>query len=193
MAALTAALTALTIGSTVSQFAEQRRQAKTSEVMGDYEAQLYNTNAGLAEMQAADVIARGREAELKVRGGSRQLVGAQRAALAAQGIAIDSGSAADVIENDAMMGELDALTVRNNARREAWGYNVQAAQYRSQGELARVAGRNTAKGLRRQSVNTLLSGAGQLYDVYSSYGHNGVPRTRGDYGRSSYGSSGMLG
>lgn len=193
MAALTAALTALTIGSTVSQFGEQRRQAKTAEVMGDYEAQLYNQNAGLADMQAADAIARGREAELKVRGDSRQLVGAQRAALAAQGIAIDSGSAADVIENDAMMGELDALTVRNNARRAAWGFNVQGEQYRAQGELARAVGRNTAKALRRGSVNTLLSGAGQLYEVYNSYGHNGVSRPRGDYGRSSYGSRGMLG
>lgn len=170
MAALTAALAALTVAGTVNQFAGQRREAKVAQQMGDYEAQLFGQNADLADLQAEDAIARGHEAELKSRGGSRQLVGAQRASLAAQGIDIDTGSARDVVENDAMLGELEALTIRNNARRAAWGFNVQASQYRNQGELARTAGRNTAKALRNQSVSTLLNGAGDLYSIYQSYG-----------------------
>ena len=170
MAALTAALAALTVGSTISQFANQRRDAKTAEQMGNYEAQLYGTNADLAELQAEDAIARGRESEMRARAGTRQLVGSQWAALAAQGISLDTGSALDVVANDAMLGELDALTIRNNARREAWGYQVQATQYRQQGEFARAAGRNTAKSLRNRSVTTLMSGAGDLFNIYQSYG-----------------------
>lgn len=197
MAALTAALAALTIGSTVSRFASDRRDAKTAQQQGDYEAQLYGMNAGLAEEQSRDAIARGHEAELKSRSGSRQLIGSQRAALAAQGIALDSGSAVDVVENDAALGELDALTIRNNAKREAWGFQTQATQYRQQGELARTSGRNTAKALRNRSVSTLLSGAGDLFSVYQSYGKTSAGRTRSssEYGRSTYSgnSYGMLG
>lgn len=192
MAALTAALAALTIGNTVSKFGTDRREAKTAEQMGDYEAQLYGTNADLAELQAADAIARGHESELRSRRGSRQLIGSQRAALAAQGISLDTGSPLDVVENDAALGELDALTIRNNAKREAWGFQTQATQYRSQGEMARTSGRNTAKALRNRSVSTLLSGAGELFNVYQAYGKTSARSsfTPGKVGPDGYGPSG---
>lgn len=170
MAALTAGLAALTVAGTANQFITQRREAKAAEQMGDYEAQLYGMNAEFAELQAEDAIARGRESEFRSRAGTRQLVGAQRVALAAQGISLDTGSPADVIENDMMLGELDALTIRNNARREAWGFQAQAAQYRAHGDMARWAGKRAAKSLRNQSVSTLLSGAGNLFSIYQSYG-----------------------
>jgi hypothetical protein len=176
MAALTGALLGLTALNTIQKFAGDRRNATAAQQQGDYQAGIFGQDASLADQQAADAIARGHEAELKSRGSTRLLTGTQRTDLAAQGIDIGSGSAADIVGQDRALGELDALQIRNNARREAWGYNTQAAQYRSQADMARLAGRNTAAAYRNQSVNTLLSGAGDLFSTYQSFGMNKAPR-----------------
>ena len=177
MAALSTAaligLGATTVAGTYNQYTQQRRGAKALEQHADYEAQLYGMNADLADAQAEDALARGHESELRSRGASRRLVGAQRASLAAQGVDIGTGSPAAVIANDAALGELDALTIRNNARREAWGYRTQASMNRNQGALTRSAGYNSARNLRDASTGTLLSGAGQLFSLYNSYGGGG--------------------
>lgn len=175
MAALTGALMALTALNTVQKFAGDRRAATQAEQQGNYQASLYGTDASLADAQATDAIARGHEAELKSRASTRQLTGSQRASFAAQGLSLDTGSPADVVTDDRSLGELDALTIRNNARREAYGYSTQAAQYRNQGALAQLAGRNTAAAYRNQGTSTLLSGAGDLFNTYQSFGMNGSP------------------
>lgn len=169
MAALsTLALLAMSTANTVGKFADQRRAAGAAERQGNYEGDMLDLNAGLAEQSAADATARGRQAETRQRRGMRQLAGAQRAALGASGVVLDSGSALDVVQNDQALGEFDALTIRNNAAREAWGYTVQADDYRRQAGMTRAAGRDTAKSLRRGSVSTLLSGAGELANIYAS-------------------------
>jgi hypothetical protein len=167
MAALPVML-ALTAANTAQQFAGQRRQATIAEQEGNFQGGQFDTNATLAEGQASDVIARGNQAAGQAIRGGRLLAGSQRAAYAAQGLDASVGSPAQVIANDRQLSELDALTIRNNALREAWGYRTEAASYRAQGNYARMAGRNTAKDLRWQSVGTLLSGAGQLFNTYQS-------------------------
>src|SRR5699024_11069327 len=99
-------------------------------------------NARIAELQAEDAQERGRDAEGRVRVQTRQTIGAQRAALAAQGIDIGDGTAAAIQEDTAYFGELDALTVRNNAALEAFGYRVQGADAWLRGDLAYMEGRN---------------------------------------------------
>lgn len=176
MAALTGALLGLTALKTIQGYASDRRNATTAEQQGNYQAGIYSQDATLADQQAADAIARGHESELRSRAGTRSLVGSQRASMAAQGLSLDTGSPQDVVSNDESLGELDALTIRNNARREAYGFQSQAAQYRSQADIARTAGHNQAAAYKNQSVNTLLSGAGDLFNVYQAYHINKAPK-----------------
>lgn len=169
MAALsTLALLSLSAAKTVGNYADSRRAATATEAQGEFEALQLERNAGYADAQGQDALARGRQAEGAQRRGMRGLAGSQRAALAASGVNIDSGSAADVVENDQQIGELDALTIRNNARREAWGYGVQSSDLRQQAGMVRAGAGNTAAALRRQGISTLLSGAGELANIYSS-------------------------
>lgn len=91
-----------------------------------------NINARLADQQAADALARGQSAEFNSRLRTSQLKGTQTAALAAHGVALDQGSALDVLTSTDVMGAADAATIRDNAAKEAWGDKVQAANYRSQ-------------------------------------------------------------
>lgn len=149
---------ALSAVSTVTNFTSQRRAASAAEAQGRYAADIYGLNASVAEQQAADAIARGQEAETRSRQSTRQLAGHQRAALAANGVDVGVGSSVDIQADTAALGELDALTIRNNARREAWGFQMEAQNDRMQGQLARMGGENAAAELRSRSWSTLLTG-----------------------------------
>ena len=115
------------------------KQGNESKKLADY-------NAGIADAQATDALARGREDEDRFRTDARRIKGTQRAAIAASGVEVDSGSARDIQADAASLGELDALTIRHNAEREAWGFGVDAENSRRQGRNAQSAGRNQAIG-----------------------------------------------
>lgn len=74
--------------------------------------------------------------------------------MAANNIDSSSGSALDLIGETAQFGEEDALSIRANAAREAWGYKVGANDSRNQAKLTKAAGKNKA-------TATLLSTAAQ--------------------------------
>lgn len=191
----TTALLLLTAAKTGSDFIGQRSQASAIEKQGDFESMLYGRNADQAERQAKDAVARGEETAYGITRGAEQLRGAQRAALAASGVDIDSGSAADVQSSDLTLSALDAKRVRLNAAREAAGYTTEAETDRMMGDFARRSGKTAARAIRNQSVVTLLSGVGQLANVYQSApkGFGRTPLPSPDYGASTYGSGGMFG
>lgn len=151
MAALTAALLALTAANTISSAVSQKRQ-------GDFAARAADTNAGLADQQASDAIARGEQDVARSRLGTRQLIGSQRAAIAGNGVDVGSGTSVDLQSDAAGMGALDALTLRNNAAREAFGYKVDAMNSRNDATMTRDA---TSSAVR----STLLTGAANMYGI----------------------------
>lgn len=159
-------LGSLIAAQTANSVVGDRKNAKASKKLGE-------ANADIAEQQAADALTRGDEAVGQVDVNERQLTGGQRASFAAQGIDAGSGSAADVIESDRSLSELDKLTIKRNARREAHGYELQAAAYRKGGQLQ-------AANYGNQAYGTLLQGAGQLLGVYQAFGKtsggSSVPR-----------------
>lgn len=194
----TVAMLALSAAGTANQFIGQRKQAKLIEQQGDYEAMLFGRNAEYAEEQARDALARGQELEHDATRGERQLRGGQRTALAAQGVELDSGSAAHIQANDAALADADRRQIRTNAAREAMGFTRQAEDYRMQGDWARQGAKSQARALRNQSAVTLLTGAADMARSYASgpkrisrAGSTG--RSSSGYGASSYGSRGMFG
>lgn len=116
-------------------------------------------NERIAEMQAKDALARGQEAEALSRQKGKKVRGSQKAALAAQGIRVDYGSAQDIQQETEDISELDALNIRLNAAREAFGYQSQARGFAAEGQQAMRAGRIGA-------LDTLLSGGLKAYDAY---------------------------
>jgi len=107
---------------------------------GRYNAAVAETNAALADMSAQDALARGTAEESRYRMNIRQLQGRQRAAIGSSGIE-RSGTALQALTDTAAIGELDLLTIRNNAAREAFGYRTQGLNYRAQARLDRFSGR----------------------------------------------------
>lgn len=177
MAAFSTALLALSglasLGQGVAGYAASQRNARATRKQGWFEAEQLGRNAAFAEEQASDALKRGAEAEQRSRGETAQLRGTQRASLAASGVDITSGSAAELQGDTTELGELDALMIRNNAAREARGYKFEADEYRRGAQLTLRAAKAQATGYRQQGWTTLLGGA---VGAAQSFGRMRVPR-----------------
>lgn len=145
--ALGTALTIFTIASASYSAYQQVRAGRAQREAGQLErqaaeaqAELTDYNAQVAELQAQDAIERGGDEENRFRAMVRGAIGAQRAGFAAGNIAVGFGSAADVQADAAFLGELDALQIRQNAAREAWGFQVEATDLRRRADIARQEG-----------------------------------------------------
>jgi hypothetical protein len=135
----------------IGSFGSAYSQAQARRAQGDYESKMYELNSRLASLQAEDALRRGGKEAAAHKQKVKQMIGTQRVNLAAQGIEIDEGTALQIQEEAAYMGEIDAMTIKNNAWREAWGYRVQGSQLMAQSQISGIAGRAEAK-------NTLLTG-----------------------------------
>lgn len=160
--ATTAVAGALTAVGQVQQASAQKGQAK-------YQAAVARNNQIMAERAAKDAEERGRVDELNRRIQTRQLIGRQRASLAANGVEVGSGSAIDIISDSALIGEVDALTIRNNAAREAQGFRYQGANYGSEARLYDAQRRNISAALPFAVGGTVLGTAGQVSDQWYNY------------------------
>lgn len=132
-------------------------QAQAAKQQGKYEQSVYESNARMAELEAEEATSRGNREANRVRAKGRAVRGSQRAALAGQGVDVGTGTAADLQLETDTLSEMDALTVQNNAWREAWGYRAEASNLRYQGRFARL-------GAKTQARNTLLTGGVRFAD-----------------------------
>jgi hypothetical protein len=115
-------------------------------------------NARIAENEAVDALSRGSNEEARYRRDIAQLAGAQNAFFGA-GNVTRSGTALDLISDTAYLGEQDALTIRENARRAAEGKRSEAQGLRMQGRLAK---RNS----RFRAGASLLTSGAQAYGYH---------------------------
>ena len=142
------------IGAGISAYGSYQ-QAKNAEKMAE-------RNAQYAELQAQSAIERGGVAERQATLKAIQTMRSQRAAAAANGFSVNSGSPLDSILDTAQEGAQDALIVRSNAETEAWGYRQQAGNYRAQGEIDSIAGKTAALGSLVSSVGGISGGIGSF-------------------------------
>lgn len=142
------------------------------------QAEVADFNAHVAGLQSADAVERGAEQENRFRDQVRGVIGKQRTQFAAGNVDVGFGSAVDVQADAAYIGELDALTIRTNAAREAWGYDVQRYNYQQQAAIDRkaaanqvLAGEQAASAGKWGAASTIVTGAGSL--LLDKYGFKG--------------------
>lgn len=152
------ALGASTVVSTISSI----QQGKAANKQAQFQAAVSRNNAILAEQQADDSLRRGRLAERQKRLQLSKAEGSQVAAFAANNVAINEGSPLDVLEFTAEQGELEALSIRNAAEREATGFRARGADLSAQATLFEAAGAQAQKAGTFKAFGTLLGGASQI-------------------------------
>jgi hypothetical protein len=100
-----------------------------------YNSEIATQNAVLAQRNATSAAQAGEQQVAVQQQKTRSEVGAIEANQAASNINVDSGSAVDVRSSAAELGELNALTVRSNAAKQAYGYETEAVGYKEQAAL----------------------------------------------------------
>lgn len=151
-------------------------QGNAQDAQAQSQARNMRTNAMYANNAADDALSRGRyDADLqRLRTG--QMIGTQRAAMAANGGLVDEGTNSVLQQDTAQLGELDALTIQNNAAREAYGLKVQAMQGFRNATDTELAGKNAKQ-------NSLMGGV--IKGAGSFFGGGGMSSLGGGGGASS--------
>lgn len=167
------ALTAVSTGAGVmGQMGQQQAQAQAAsaaQAQAVYQAQVARQNQALMDRQAADAKQRGEVAEENRRRVTAQQIGQQRAALAGQGTDF-TGSETDILGDTAAAGELDARTIRANAAREAYGYQVQGLGFGSTAALESTRAANSTYTPNYLGAGaSLLSGASTLSEKWRNF------------------------
>lgn len=127
-------------------------QGMGNKANADAQAKALRQNAAYLGNAAADARVRGMVDSDWARVGGQQAIGTQRAAMAANGGVVDQGSNALIQQDTAQLSELDALTISNNAAREAYGYEVERSD-------ALTTAKNLQKNARRSMLTSVLGGA----------------------------------
>lgn len=123
---------------------------------GQEKGSLYRSNAIIAGQQFQSEVQAGSENEERVLMKGAQMTGQQVAQIGASNLQ-QRGTPAQVVASSAATNEMDALTTINNARRRAYGFQVQQASDTKQASMARSAGDFNAAG-------SILAGGSKAYD-----------------------------
>jgi hypothetical protein len=142
---------------------------QASAASAKYNAAVANVNAEQAKRNSELASQAGMEQAAMQERKTRAEVGAIRANQAAAGIDVNSGSALDVRSSAAELGELDALTVRSNATKEAYGYQTQESSFKSQAGLDTTEASNDLTAGYTNAASTFLGAAGTGASNFAKY------------------------
>jgi hypothetical protein len=142
----------------IMSMAMQSQQANAQAASATYQAQVARNNAAVQEWNARNAEKVGLVAEDQQRRKTALAIGSERAALAAQGGDVNSGSPVDITSDTARAGTFDALTIRSNAATKAWGFRVAATNANAQAGLDDASAANTMAGLSLSMQKSLLTG-----------------------------------
>jgi len=144
--------------------------AKASQMQLRFNADIADINARMSESAAQSTLLAGQREEQKSRIATANLKGTQRASMAANGVDLGEGSAAQILTSTDVLGEIDANTIQSNAIRSAWGYRTQGASTKAQADSSRAA----AGAISPSSAYTtsLIGGAGQVAGSWYQAGKN---------------------
>ena len=164
-----------TVASTTLGVVSSVQQGKQQQAMYNYQAQVAEENAKIANKNAANERQTGIEEARLQRMKTLQAVGSQQAAMAANGMDVTQGTSLDIIEDTAAMGELDALQIQTNYERKALAYEQQGLNFSNESRMDVIAGKNAYKTGMINAAQTGLNGVSKLTNVASkwvSFGSN---------------------
>lgn len=139
-------------------------QTKSQKSAMEYQARMSEINARVAEGSAQQELRIGNEQIAQLTLQHAQLKGRQRAAMAANGVDLGEGSAAEVQVSSEMLKDMDMATLKYNAIRRAISARGDAVNSSN----AALAARATASGLNPTLAagTSLLGNAGAVAKTY---------------------------
>lgn len=121
------------------------QSARAQKKAGEYQMEVAAENKKIKDAQAQDALNRGAAEVAEQRMRTRLAISSQRAAIAANNVDLQTGSALEVLGDTALFGGVDERRIRDNSLRQAWGARVEGQNNLWQGQLARFNARAGAQ------------------------------------------------
>jgi hypothetical protein len=139
----------------------------TQGAQSSYQAQIAKNNSIIARQNAVrSAIAGGNDVEaMGLRNAQAQ--GGLRASLAASGVDVNSGSAANVQTSERLINSLDTATLANNEALKVYGYETQSVDYKAQEKLDNAESIEAPIGGLFGAAGSYLSNAPNVPEKYS--------------------------
>ena len=152
----------LALGAAVVSAAGTMYTGMAANAQGKYEQQVAEQNATLERAKVGDAKERGAIDRMRRYREASQAIGRSRANAGAGGLDTGFGS---VFNNELDTGRIaaeDVETIGKNTTREIEGYDINAANFVSQGRAARSKGKSALIGSAFSATSTLMGGASQF-------------------------------
>lgn len=148
----------------------QQNQLKSQAMSLEFQSKMAEINARQAEFGAENIMQAGERQAGAVSLKSGQAKGAARASLAARGVQLGEGSAAELIGTNDLMKEIDMLTINSNTVRAAENARTQSVNYQNQASLLSVSSHNVYASA--NSISPMAAGFTSLLGSASSIGNS---------------------
>ena len=132
-----------------------------------YQAQIAQINSQVAKQNAAYATEVG-EVDAQQSGmQTRAQIGQTKAIQGSSGLDVNTGSGAAVRTSEAEIGVENQNIIRANAAKQAYGYEVNAAQFTNQASLDIASGANAVTAGNIGAFSSILGGAGSVASKWS--------------------------
>lgn len=142
--------------------------AQASKNAAEYNSAVAKNNETLANYEKAAEAERGAQEEIDLRRQTRQFKGAQITSMAAAGLDLSEGSAADILAGTDFMGEVDALRVRDQSARKQWALGEKAKGFAAESAMESAKAKPINPAL--AAGGSILMGASKVRDAYKANG-----------------------
>lgn len=157
-----------TIGAGVSAYGSIQ-SGNAASAASSYQAQVSANNATIADQNAQYAKAAGERQVNQQQFKTAATVGAIKAQQASEGLDVNSGSNLDVQSSAKELGELDAITVRNAAARQAYGYQAQSMSDVAQGQLQEAKASSDSTAGLFGATSSVLGGVSSSANSYARF------------------------
>lgn len=165
-------LSAASLGSSAISAIGSIAQSRAASASAGYNAKVAQQNAQLATQNAQFTGAEGEQNVAAAGAKTRAALAATVANQGASGVDINSGSSVNVRESEAKLGTLNALNIRSQAARQAYGFQTQSASDTGQAALLRKQQVSDQVGGYLNAGSTVLGGVGKA-SQYTNWLNNG--------------------
>lgn len=159
---------ATVVGAGVSYMASQNAAAAASN-QANYNAEIAANNQKTADQEAQATLQQATVQQQQKANQEEQQIGSQKAAFAANGVDVNSGSATSVLSDTAAAGTLDQLTIQNNAAQTAVGYKNQGINFGNQATLDNQASEQDLAAGNLAADRSVITGAGQVASQWYNF------------------------
>lgn len=148
-------------------------QYQAQSATAGYQAQVAANNAKIALQNESMEIQSGEQQATNEGMKNRAILGQTKAAQAASGVDVNSGSFVGARAGEAEIGQLNTLTIRSNAARRAYGYAVSSTNDTAQSELLTSESKQASEAAPFAAAGSLLSSASSAGGRYAMWNNAG--------------------